>query len=119
MYQRLHIDLIAQLLIGLALAMLLLASRQADAVDLLKIRVTPDRIDGELIRIVRTEAPIWAADRGFSFSWDVQDSQKEYDLVFEIPDMIQLSDADLRPKPLQLAPIILDCPLPQAHARSF
>lgn len=119
MYQRLHFDLIVQLIIGIALAMLLLIPRQADAVDVLKIRITADRVDGELIRIIRTEEPIWSSTSGFSFSWDLEPKKKEHDLLLELPEMIQLSEEDMQPEPLQLAPIILDCSLPQARAHSF
>lgn len=119
MYQKLHFDLIVQLIIGLVLAMLLLIPRQADAVDVFKIRITADRVDGELIRIIRTEQPIWSSADGFSFSWNVEPKQEEHDLLFEIPKMVQLSKEDLRPEPLQLAPIILDCSLPRARAHSF
>lgn len=119
MYQRLHIDLIVQLIIGIALAMLVLMPRSAGALDILKIRITADRVDGELIRIIRTEKPIWSSERGFSFSWDVESVTKEHDLTFELPEMIQLSEEDRLPEPLRLAPIILDCSLPQARAHSF
>lgn len=119
MYQRLHFDLIVQLAAGLVLALFLLLSNAAAAFDFVKIQINADSVDAEIIRVIRTEAPIWSAEDGFAFSWVVESRRKTDPVAFKIPPMFREVSEPAAEAPILLAPLGTPCsyrPGPVSHS---
>ena len=109
MYQRHHIDLIFQLTAGIALLIFLLISGSAAAFDLVKIHVSGDSVDAEIVRVIRTDSPIWSADDGFAFSWEVKIRRASDTIAFDLPPMFLESSRPASPPPILLAPLGTPC----------
>ena len=120
MYQRLHFDLIIGLLAGLVVLAFLFASNSAAAFDFVKIQINGDSIDAEIIRVIRTDSPIWSAEDGFAFSWVVEPKRKADGVVFEVPPMFREVAEPAQDAPIILAPLGTPCSFqPGTASRSF
>lgn len=120
MYQRLHFDLIVQLAAGLVLVFILLLSHSAAAFDFLKIQINADGVDAEIIRVIRTDSPIWSADNGFAFSWVVEPRRKADSVAFDLPPMFRVVDEPAAEAPILLAPLGTPCSYqPNGPSHSF
>lgn len=120
MYQRLHFDLIVQFAVGLLLVLALLVSHSAAAFDFVKIQINADSIDAEIIRVIRTDAPIWSAEDGFAFSWVVESRRKADPVAFKIPPMFRGTAKPAAEAPILLAPLGTPCSYqPSQTSHSF